>query len=445
MAAAGPRRDAAPPEAPEAPRRRDGPGARGRRRLGRSAGANRRATKRRRKGSSFRPGSRRASPARGPASSWRSSRPCRAGRRRRPVTCIDYGPDRFETHTVENLDAFVESRRPDWVKVRWINVDGLDPAVIRALAIKYGLHPLAIEDLFNIDQRPKVETFDEGRRSGEARIFVVVRMIELVAGQLEAEQISIFVGHNTVLTFQEAPGDIWDPIRKRIAKPGSRFRAARRELSPLRPHRRDRRPLLSRYSSTTATGSRSSRTRSSTARTGRDDPGDPPAEARPAAAAPRGLADARGDQRPQREPHECVSEITRTYLRDVYDHSIQIMDIIETYREVAASLVENYMTSMSNRMTEVMKVLTIIGTIFIPADVPRGGLRHEHADPGELADVGLPGLLGRLHRRGRRNARRGSASAGGSERTGRSPPKAQSIDTTGFGSRHFRLWPDLPT
>ena len=82
-----------------------------------------------------------------------------------PVTCIDYGPERFETHKIEDLDAFVESRRPDWVKVRWINVDGLDPAVIRALAIKYGLHPLAIEDLFHVDQRPKVETFERDWRT----------------------------------------------------------------------------------------------------------------------------------------------------------------------------------------------------------------------------------------------------------------------------------------
>ena len=68
----------------------------------------------------------------------------------------------------------------------------------------------------------------------------------------------------------------------------------------------------------------------------------------------------------QREPHECMSDTTRTYLRDVYDHIIQIMDIIETYREVGTSLTETYMTSMSNRLSEVMKVLTIIGTIFIP-------------------------------------------------------------------------------
>jgi magnesium transporter len=68
----------------------------------------------------------------------------------------------------------------------------------------------------------------------------------------------------------------------------------------------------------------------------------------------------------QREPHECFSEVTQTYIRDVYDHAVQAIDIVETYREVATGLTETYMTSMSNRMNEIMKVLTIMGTIFIP-------------------------------------------------------------------------------
>jgi magnesium transporter len=67
----------------------------------------------------------------------------------------------------------------------------------------------------------------------------------------------------------------------------------------------------------------------------------------------------------QREPHECVSDMTRVYLRDLYDNVIQIIDIIETYREMASDFTETYMSSVSNRMNEIMKVLTIIGTIFI--------------------------------------------------------------------------------
>jgi magnesium transporter len=309
-----------------------------------------------------------------------------------PVTCIDYGPNHYETHRVEDLDAFVESRRPDWVKVRWINVDGLDPAVIRALAIKYGLHSLAIEDLFNIDQRPKVETFEKDV-DRHARIFVVVRMIELGEDRLESEQISIFVGHNTVLTFQEAPGDIWDPIRSRIAKPGSRFRdldasyllyalidAIVDHCYPVLEHYGDRLEDLE------------------------DQVIDRPDRKtiQQIHQLKRDLLLLRRAVWPMREvinglmrePHECISEVTRTYLRDVYDHAIQIMDIIETYREVASSLVENYMTSMSNRLSEVMKVLTIIGTIFIPLTFLAGVYGMNMPIPENSQDWAYPAFWG---------------------------------------------------
>jgi magnesium transporter len=281
-----------------------------------------------------------------------------------PVTCIDYGPDRVDTRAVENLDAFVESRREDWVKVRWINVDGLDPAVIRALAIKYGLHPLAIEDLFNTNQRPKFEAFPaEGARG--ASLFLIVRMVQIVEERLESEQIGIFVGQDTVLTFQEAPGDIWDPIRTRISKPSARIRQLDASyllyalIDAIVDHCF---PVLEHY------GDRL------------EDLEDAVLE-HPDRKAMQDIHQLKRDllllrravwpvreliNGLMREPHESVSDTTRTYLRDVYDHAVQIMDIIETYREVAASLTENYMTSMSNRLSEVMKVLTIIGTIFIP-------------------------------------------------------------------------------
>lgn len=76
--------------------------------------------------------------------------------RRVPITCIDYSPEKVETRHITDLEQFIQSRRPPWVRVRWINVDGLsDPATIRALAIKYGLHPLAIEDVMTIDLAPE--------------------------------------------------------------------------------------------------------------------------------------------------------------------------------------------------------------------------------------------------------------------------------------------------
>jgi len=282
-----------------------------------------------------------------------------------PVTCIDYAPQRVETHTITDFDAFIHSRREPWVKVRWINVDGLnDPAAIRALTIKYGLHPLAIEDMMSTHQRPKFEPYpaEDGR---PPYIYALVRMIQQKDGVLDSEQISMFIGRDLIITIQEAPGDIWDPIRRRIENPESRLReydasylcyalidAIVDHCFPVLEHYGDRLQELE------------------------DAVLDRPDRAliaevhqvkrellllRRAVWPMREVVNAM-----QREPHECMSDQARTYLRDVYDHLIQVMDIIETYREVGSSLTETYMTSMSNRLSEVMKVLTIIGTIFIP-------------------------------------------------------------------------------
>jgi len=85
-------------------------------------------------------------------------------------------------------------------------------------------------------------------------------------------------------------------------------------------------------------------------------------------------------QRLAREPHECFSPLTRTYMRDVHDHAVQVIDILETYREIASDLTDTYMNAVSNRMTEIMKVLTIIGTIFIPLTFLAGvyGMNFRH-------------------------------------------------------------------
>jgi len=282
-----------------------------------------------------------------------------------PITCIDYSPDRVEKHRITDFDAFIKNRREAWAKVRWVNVDGLnDPETIRALAIKYGLHPLAIEDMMTTGVRPKLEPYpaQDGR---PPHLFAIVRMVQLVDGALESEQTSMFIEGETVLTFQEAPGDIWDPIRQRLEKAGSRLReldasflsyalidAIVDHCFPVLEHYGDRLEeledlVLDRPDRGTINEIHQIKRELLLLRR--------------AVWPMREVVNTM-----QREPHECVSDVTRTYLRDVYDHLIQIMDIIETYREVGTSLTETYMTSMSNRLSEVMKVLTIIGTIFIP-------------------------------------------------------------------------------
>ncbi|MEX0777622.1 MAG: magnesium/cobalt transporter CorA [Phycisphaeraceae bacterium] len=288
------------------------------------------------------------------------------------ITCIDYALDRAESRRITDLPAFIATHRPEWSAVRWINVDGLtNMKVIQALARKYQLHPLAIEDMLHLGQRPKLDFF--GGHSGElqARIFIVARMLRLDPApgndaQLCSEQVSMFLGHKTVLTFQESrPGDVWDPIRQRIERPGTRLRQndagflVYALLDAIVDHCF---PLLEHYSDRLDKLEDSVLDRPS---------GDTIHEIHDLK---RELLDVRRAVWPMREvinimhrePHECMSDTARTYMRDVYDHAVQIIDIIETYREVATSLTETYMSAMSNKLNETMRLLTIIGTIFIP-------------------------------------------------------------------------------
>lgn len=281
------------------------------------------------------------------------------------VTCIDYGPGQAQVTQVPDVPSFLNLHRPEWSAVRWINVDGLsDLNAVRGLAEKYHLHPLAIEDVLHTTHRPKVEAYHEEGQF-QSRLFIIARMLELSNGHLQSEQISLFLGHHTVLTFQESPGDVWDGVRQRILTPASRLRqndASFLVHSLLDAIVDNCFPILEFFG---------------------DHLEDVEAEVlqRPTPSAiqeihslKRELLLLRRAVWPmrevisflQREAHECMSDATRMYMRDIYDHLVQIIDIIETYREIATGLTETYMSAMSQRLNEVMKVLTIIGTIFIP-------------------------------------------------------------------------------
>jgi magnesium transporter len=282
------------------------------------------------------------------------------------ITCVDYSPDNCLFQEIADLQDFIAHHRPEWSVVRWINIDGLsDMNVIHAFAAKYELHPLAVEDLLLTAQRPKVDSFGGEGSEFRARLFIIARMLQLVEGQLSNEQISIFLGHKTVLTFQEDRGDVWDPIRQRIQSKGSRLRnndasfltyslldAIVDQIFPILEQFGDRLEELEDlviekpYQQTISQIHQVKRSLLQLRRA-----------AWPMREAVSIL---------QREPHECLSDTTRLYLRDVYDHLVQIIDLIETYRELASDLTDTYISSVSNHMNEIMKVLTVIGTIFIP-------------------------------------------------------------------------------
>jgi magnesium transporter len=282
------------------------------------------------------------------------------------VTCIDYGPNEITIRDVDNLPDFLEHHRPGWSAVRWINVAGLsDMRLIHALATKYDLHPLAIEDVLHLSQRPKLEPYGGEESEMQARLFIVAHALQLQDERLHSEQVSIFLGHKTVLTFQETPSDMWGSIRQRLKTKGSRLRlndASFLVYSLLDANIDQCFPILEHF------GDRAEDLESAILDRSQHDTINEIHELK------RDLLLLRRNVWPlreviynlQREPHECVSDTTRMYLRDLYDHVIQIIDIIEIYRELASDLTETYMSSASNRMNEIMKVLTMIGTIFIP-------------------------------------------------------------------------------
>lgn len=282
------------------------------------------------------------------------------------VSCIDYCPEQVSIQEIDDLTDFTRRHRPEWTKVRWINVDGLaDTRTIQALAKKYDLHPLAVEDMLQKTQRPKVEPYGGEDSEFMARLFIVTQAVELVEGRLQNEQVSIFLGHSTVLTFQANRSTEWDPIRQRLKAKGSRLRksdASFLAYSLLDAIIDSCFPILEAYSDRAEELEGLILERSQPGLIGQIHQ------------FKRDLLLLRWVVWPmrevvsslQRDSHECVSDTTRVYLRDLYDHVVQIIDLIETYREIAGDLIETYMSSVSNRMNEIMKVLTLIGTIFIP-------------------------------------------------------------------------------
>ena len=281
------------------------------------------------------------------------------------VICTDYCAEQFQTQEVSDTAAFLAVHRPTWSHVRWIHVEGLhDRRTIRALAEKYQLHPLAIEDTLDGQQRPKAEDYP-GTGDAPGRLFVVARRVRLVDGVLRGEQSSLFLGRNTLLSFQQSRCEAMDEVRRRIESPRSRLRQndASFLLYALLDTIVDRFfPILDETSQHIEEVEEDVLER-------------PHLQSLQAIhLVKRDLVMIRRVAWPmrelisqlQREPHECLSDVTQTYFRDVYDHCVQIIELIETYREIASEVAETHVSIISNRTNDIMKVLTIIGTIFIP-------------------------------------------------------------------------------
>lgn len=296
------------------------------------------------------------------------------------IQCIDYCPSEVRVQEIRDLGDFLAHHRPEWSRVRWINVEGLsDMRAIHALATKYELHPLAIEDVLHVTQRPKVEAYGGEDSELLARLFIVVRAAMLQDRTLSSEQVSIFLGHKTLLSFCEGKSAFWEPIRQRLQAKSSRLRAndASFLMHALLDALVDRFfPILEAYSDLAEDLEREilerpNRQSINAIHQFKRDLLLLHRVAWPMREVVSGL---------HREPHECMGEDTRLYMHDLYDHVIQIMDIVEILRENASDLTETYMSSASHRMNEIMKVLTLIGTIFIPLTFLAGvyGMNFHH-------------------------------------------------------------------
>ena len=272
------------------------------------------------------------------------------------IRLIAYGPDTLDEHDVadiEGLEALL-GRAP----VTWVNVDGLaDLDLIRHLGSVFELHPLALEDVVNTHQRPKVDEY-------EKNLMIVTRMPPVV-GEHPTEQLSIFLGSNFVLTFQERPGDCFEPVRGRIRQGRGSIRGGGVDYltyALLDAVVDGYFPALEKYSDILEDLEVRALECPDMAVAGRIH------------AIKRELLEFKHAIWPQRDlfnalirdPTGLVTDKTRVYLRDCYDHTVQLMDLTETHRETASGLLDTYHSSIGTRMNEIMKMLTIIATIFIP-------------------------------------------------------------------------------
>jgi magnesium transporter len=271
------------------------------------------------------------------------------------IHVICYGPDHLDEREVASVAELLPYRQGRH-KV-WINVEGVDPHVVAELGEMFGLHPLALEDVINTGQRPKRDEY-------EGHYFLVMRSLTLNE-RLDSEQISNFLGESYVITIQEVPGDSFDPVRARLRSGAGRMRK--------------RGPDYLMYALIDALVDEFFPILEVMGERLEDLENEVVEEPRPATMqaihhSKRDLLVLRRAAYPQREvihslareETPLVSRETRLYLRDTYDHTIQVMDIVETYRELVSGMVDIYLSSLSNKLNEVMKVLTIIATLFIP-------------------------------------------------------------------------------
>jgi magnesium transporter len=280
------------------------------------------------------------------------------------ITVIDYDEDHYHEPEVKAIEeCFVFKGKPT---VTWINIDGLHQAdILEKLGSCYGIHPLVLEDIL-ADQRPKIEDYDD-------YIFIVLKMLycneigdeDLGDCRIDSDQISIILGQNFIISFKEKEVDVFNPIRDRLRTAKGKIRKngadylAYSMIDSIVDHYFVIMEML---------GDRFEKVEDAVVAS-------PEPKILPIIYNLKSnmlflrksvwpLREAISKM--QRTDSPLISEPTKMYFRDVYDHTIQVIENIETFRDMSASLLEIYLSSQSNKLNEVIKLLTIISTIFIP-------------------------------------------------------------------------------
>jgi len=275
------------------------------------------------------------------------------------IRVIDYDETNLQERELESVDECLPYA--DKPTVTWINIDGLHEVdVIEKIGKNFGLHPLVQEDILHTDQRPKLEDFDD-------YVFIIAKMLSYdeEEHELKAEQFSLILGPNYVITFQERVGDVFEPVRERLRKGKGRIR--KRPPDYLAYALID--AVVDHYFFVLEKIGERVESLEEQLMT------NPTAETlQMIHHLKRELISMRKSVWPLREligglergESRLFEEKTTIFLRDVYDHTIQVIDTVETLRDMVSGMLDIYLSSLSNRMNEVMKVLTIIATIFIP-------------------------------------------------------------------------------
>lgn len=275
------------------------------------------------------------------------------------IRIMDYDESHVEEKELLSVEeAFPYKGKPT---VTWISIDGIhEKDVIEKIGCHFNIHPLLLEDIMNTDQQPKMEDFGD-------YLFIVLKALsrENKVGEVRAEQVSLIVNQDVVISFQERESPLFDAVRERIRSGKGR-------------HRRSATDYLA-YSLIDAVVDQYFVIMESMGESIETVEDRLVSDPRPATL--RGIQTLRREMlvfrksvwplrevilHLERSESPLVHKTTEIFFRDVYEHTIQVMDTIETHRDMLSGMLDIYLSSVSNRLNEVMKVLTIIATIFMP-------------------------------------------------------------------------------